>query len=531
MLRIIRSLIKPWLGDTLARFKNDLERPGEAQQRVLAQLIKSLSATEYGRAHKVRAFDGYDDFAQKVPIVCYDDLEEWVERQKKEEGSVLVSERVLFYEKTSGSSGPAKYIPYTKGLKESFNSMFTLWLCDLLDCGPAFDTGKLFISISPALASAQKTDRGIRIGLEDDSEYLSEGLRFLLKPFMVLPASIKRLQDPAMFKRAVAALLLAESRLEVASIWNPTMFDIILDYIHENREALSQDLRRGSVTCEKIEFKFKPVAASRLKLLEQAPVEWAEVWPHLKLISCWTGAHSDRAARRLVEKFPGVFIQGKGLLATEAPMTIPLIEARGFVPLPAELFYEFLDKTGRVRLLHDLEAGQEYEIVATQKGGLYRYRIGDCVKVTHYYRSTACLEFTGRSDAVCDMVGEKLNESFVQSCLSRFFVETGSFQSLLPVQSGRGASYYLLLADRLPQSAGSFEEALDEALCGAFHYRNARLLGQLGRARVIAASKARDIYYDYFTSKGVKLGDIKHSYLIRDISDAANIIKKLNGLA
>lgn len=530
MLQTIRPLIRPWLSGTLAQFKIDLERPGEAQQRVLAQLTRSLSSTEYGRAHKVRAFDGYDDFAQKVPVVCYEDLEEWVERQKNEEGNILVSERVLFYEKTSGSSGPAKYIPYTKGLKESFNSMFTLWLCDLLDSGPRFDTGKIFISISPMLASAQKTDRGIRIGLEDDSEYLSEGLRFLLKPFMVLPASIKRLQNPAMFKRAVAILLLAESRLEVVSIWNPTMFEIILDYIQENRQALSRDLCRGAVICENVEFKFRPVAASRLKLLEQASVEWPGVWPYLKLISCWTGAHSATAARRLGERFPGVFIQGKGLLATEAPMTFPLIEARGFVPLPAELFYEFIDDAGQIRLLQHLESGQEYEIVVTQKGGLYRYRIGDRVKVTHYYRSTACLEFIGRSDAVCDMVGEKLNESFVQSCLSRFFDETGSFQSLLPVLAARGVSYYLLLADRLPQFAGSFEEAFDEALCGAFHYRNARALGQLGGAKVIAASKARDIYYDYFTSKGVRLGDIKHSYLIRDISDAANIIKKIDSL-
>jgi hypothetical protein len=531
MLQTIRSLIRPWLGAAVARFKTDLERSGEAQRRVLAQLIGSLSATEYGRAYKVRAFDGYDDFAQKVPIVGYDDLEEWIERQKNEEGSILVSERVLFYEKTSGSSGPAKYIPYTNGLKESFNNMFAVWLCDLLDRGPAFETGKIFISISPAPVSAQKTDRGVRIGLEDDSEYLSEGLRLMLKPFLVLPASIKRLQDPVMFKRAIAALLLAESRLEVVSIWNPTMFDIILDYIQKNGEALSQDLGRGSVTCENIEFKFKPVSVSRLKLLEQASVEWTAIWPHLKLISCWTGAHSATPARRLANRFPGVYLQGKGLLATEAPLTFPLIEARGFVPLPAELFYEFIDDAGQVRLLHQLEAGQQYEIVVTQKGGLYRYRIGDRVKVTHYYCDAPCLEFIGRSDAVCDMVGEKLNESFVQSCLGRFFVEPGSFQSLLPVLSARGECYYLLLADKLPQPAASFEEALDEALCDAFHYRNARSLGQLGRARVIAASKAREVYYDYFTNKGMKWGDIKHSYLIRDITDAANIIKKINSLA
>lgn len=37
-------------------------------------------------------------------------------------------------------------------------------------------------------------------------------------------------------------------------------------------------------------------------------------------------------------QFPNVFVQGKGLLATEAPMTIPLIEANGYVPVLDEVF-------------------------------------------------------------------------------------------------------------------------------------------------------------------------------------------------
>ena len=55
---------------------------------------------------------------------------------------------------------------------------------------------------------------------------------------------------------------------------------------------------------------------------------------------------------------------------------------------------------------------REYDIVLTQHGGLYRYRIGDRVRVTRFYQATPCLEFVGRSDAVCDLTGEKLHERF-----------------------------------------------------------------------------------------------------------------------
>jgi hypothetical protein len=217
------------------------------------------------------------------------------------------------------------------------------------------------------------------------------------------------------------------------------------------------------------------------------------------------------------------------LLATEAPMTFPLIEAGGFVPLAGEVFYEFFDDRGNVSLLHELEAGREYEIVVTQKGGLYRYLIGDKIRVTHFYEATPCFEFTGRSDAVSDLVGEKLNETFAQSCLSKLPLGSSRFQALLPVMPERARCHYVLVVDELPACSSSIESQLDEALCEAYHYRTARRLGQLDAARLRVTPRARDAYYDYFISKGMKWGDIKHQYLVRDIKDAANLMAMLDG--
>jgi len=523
MFRLIRALTQPALRPMLSAFEDQLRHPRESQQRLLKKLIASLSATEYGRALKVKAGDDYQTFAARAPIAGYDALSSWIERQRREEGSVLVAEPVLFYEKTSGSSGPAKYIPYTRGLKSSFNRMFLIWLGDLLRHGPRFETGKVWISVSPALQSPEATARGIRVGLDDDAEYLTRWMQFALKPLMALPPEISRLRDPTAFKHVLATLLLAAGDLEIISIWNPSLLTLLLDYIQANREALAADVEQGRLVREGVTFKFPHVSKSRLARLRESRIRWVRLWPRLKLISCWTSAQAVTAARGIGHAFPGVCVQGKGLLATEAPLTLPLIEAHGYVPLPSEVFYEFLDDQGRVSLLHELEAGREYEIVLTQRGGLTRYRIGDVVRVTHFYRAAPCLEFQGRRDAVCDLVGEKLSEGWVRACLAKFPFPPDGFQIVLPVESEHGPSYYLLVADCLPDSPASFAESFDEALSRGYHYRYARQLGQLEAVKVCLARRVREAYYDYFMNRGMKWGDIKHRYLIQCPEEAAKL--------
>lgn len=528
MLRVISPPLRALLRPSLRRFKRELHRPRESQSRLLEKLIAGLSESAYGRAFGVRAGDDYENFAAKVPIVDYDDLSQWIERQKSEEKKILVSEPVLFYEKTSGSAGAAKFIPYTASLKASFNRMFLLHLGDLLERGPRLKTGKTFVSVSPAMGESETTGRGKRIGLEDDSEYLSLWAKWLLEPFLAVPASIKKIRDASRFRRALATMLIAADDLEIVSIWNPTLLESLTNFAEQQRETIIEDLKRGRLDCENLSFEFKRASAARLELLKEKSVRWDEVWPRLKLISCWASANAKLSALRIKERFPNALVQGKGLLATEAPMTVPLIEARGFVPLPSEVFYEFEDESRKLALLDELEEGRDYDLIITQKGGLYRYRIGDRIRATHFYESAPCLEFQGRSGAVSDIVGEKLNEKFVEACLAQLD-QSARFQTLLPVVSETGAAYYLLIVDALTDSVESIEARLEEALCEAYHYLAARRLGQLKRARARVCRDAMEIYFDYFTERGMKLGDIKHQHLIKNLEDAARLLKRFCG--
>lgn len=77
-------------------------------------------------------------------------------------------------------------------------------------------------------------------------------------------------------------------------------------------------------------------------MLEKARMTAKELFPDLVVISCWADDNSEALAKKLQMAFPGVYIQPKGLLATEGIMTIP-VEGAG-KRLTNAHFFEFIDK-------------------------------------------------------------------------------------------------------------------------------------------------------------------------------------------
>ena len=72
-----------------------------------------------------------------------------------------------------------------------------------------------------------------------------------------------------------------------------------------------------------------------------------------------------------------------------------------------------------------LEEGKIYSLIVTTGGGLYRYELRDRVELTAYYRDVPSLRFLGKEDNVADHFGEKLNETFVTTCMTTVFERHG----------------------------------------------------------------------------------------------------------
>ncbi|MDZ8263637.1 GH3 family domain-containing protein [Nostoc sp. ChiQUE01b] len=493
-MRPIIQLFGQILAPTARRFHQALDNPELMQTSVKREICDRLIKSEYGKTLGIHSVDDW----QRVPIVDYDALEPYL-NQKQQQIS-LTPEPILFYEKTSGSSGAVKWIPYTQSLRRSFNQMFCVWAHDLIVHGPKFSTGKIYACISPQLNVVDSQ------ALQDDLDYLDGWLRWFLRPWLVMPNKLNRLHDANLFKHQLALALLEAEKLEIISIWSPSFLQIHLKYIQEN-----QDLLRGEL--------HNLISYHRLQLLSESNIPWMQLWPNLKLISCWDSANAADQAQGLrsafsssasLSQFPGVFIQGKGLLATEAPMTIPLIVAGGCVPVLDEVFFEFEDETGSLYALHQLNIGKEYTIILSQKGGLYRYRIGDRIRVTHYYRHTPCLEFLGRHQAISDLVGEKLQETFVNNALTLLNLQGTNFKSLIPIAD---PPHYILLLDSAKETPEIIAQQLDQALSESYHYNRARTIGQLASPQVLISSQIPEILVSHRIRTGSIWGGIKHPIL------------------
>ena len=137
------------LGPLAAELRWALERPAESQARLRRRISAALAKTDYGRAHGLK---GPDDF-EALPVVSFEALHPWIERQRAWEQRALCAEPVRHYEKTSGSSGAAKYIPYTGLLRHQFSKMFGAWAFDLLLRAPKLQSGKVYLSTSPQLSA------------------------------------------------------------------------------------------------------------------------------------------------------------------------------------------------------------------------------------------------------------------------------------------------------------------------------------------------------------------------------------------
>jgi hypothetical protein len=329
--------------------------------------------------------------------------------------------------------------------------------------------------------------------MADDRDYLDGWLRRLTAPFIVGDPALARARDVATFKERTVELLLAEAELEVISVWSPSFLKVLLDAIAYQRHVFGRLL-----------------APARRRALLADPIDWRGVWPRLKLISAWADAGAAGQARALGRLFPGVMLQGKGLLATEAPITVPLVGAPAPVPLVDEVLIELERDDGRLIPVWQGEREREYGVVVSQAGGLYRYRMGDRVVVSAPHRRTPTLRFVGRAGGVSDLVGEKLHERFVAELLDGL-LPSAFVKTLVPLRAPY--EHYVLLVDRLDARLGgdarTLADALDAGLRRAHHYQHARQLGQLGPPRACVAADAAALVASDYARAGLKLGDIK----------------------
>ncbi len=456
-----------WLASNLPAwraFRSALSDPATAQQHVLNEIVRRNAATDFGRHHRFDAIDSIASFQRQVPIRDYEDFVPWIDRIRAGESRVLTTEPVTRLATTSGSTSARKLIPYTQTLQTQFNRAIGPWIVDLMRQHPRIVAGRAYWSISP-LAKIELEPSKVPIGFEEDSEYLGGIRRRLIDAVMAVPASVRHAPTIDGWRAQTIAALRRSRDLRLVSIWHPSFLSILLDEMNDDPR---------------------------------------QIWPDLRVISCWADGHARGAASELARRMPGVAIQPKGIIATEGMISIPFEQAW---PIAIRShFFEFLRDDGAIALAHELDVGGEYEVVISTAGGFCRYRLADRIRVEGRLRQTPSIRLVMRAGAVSDRFGEKLSEGFVASVIEQLQGELSTDWrfALLAPESDR---YVLYVEGDLDTCALG---RLEDLLLSNPQYAHCRQLGQLkhvGAFRV--RGSGANVFLERMRDTGRRLGDIK----------------------
>jgi hypothetical protein len=535
MVSSVHFLLQSFMKGDYMRYWEKSDQVAAVQQEYLLSLVRRNTHTQFGKKHGFGDIQSISDFRQAVPVSGYEYYEPYIESIAQGSPDVLTADPVLRLVPTSATSGFNKYIPYTRTTTSEFNRALNVWIYSLYKEFPRLKKGRSFWLISPGGQLPDKKSV-VQVGFENDDAYFGKVGKWLINRTMVLPPQLKHVAHAANHMYLMCLYLLAAPDVRLISVWNPGFLTIMLQYMVQHKKVLLQALYSGRIVlpekgdkAELFSFSANKKLALRLeKLLAENDIHhtrWNLVWPDLELISCWNDAWASHHMPLIRKLFGDVAIQGKGLLATEAAVTIPLMEHH--LPAYGSHFFEFEEGiTGNMYLLHELQQDHFYDVVVTTGSGLYRYRLNDQVKVKGFCDGLPSLQFTGKSNIVSDLVGEKLSEHHVEVVLGSIrekFNLSAKVLFLSPcVEENR--FFYTLYTDE-PLTDESVARFLDHSLKQVFYYGQARDYGQLEMPRVYCLSGEGMTHYFENINKTHQQGTSKFLSLNR----AINLYQQLDG--
>lgn len=458
------------------------------------------------------------------------------------ENNILISEEVKFYGISSGTTGKQKYIPVTKSSLSAVSEIMGMLMQRILynNFKSSWSYGKGLSLTDMAVAGYTESGTPICAGT-------SGGMRSVkwVIPFIwTTPVEVMNLGKGADTLYLHLLFALRERNLMyISGIFISSVVDMFR-HLEKNSEELVQDIRKGTISMNiklsnhdrKILLKKVSPDAKRADFLEKEFRKGFKgiarrIWPKLIYIASVTGASFSIYDQKVEEYSGNIPVYSGVYCVTEASVGINRhINKQSYVVIPGVAFFEFIpvedadEYQPSTKNLNELKIGSDYEVVVTTQAGLYRYRIGDVVRVVDFYHQSPEIEFLYRRNQLLNMVSEKTTEEHALNAVTNTFKTLGSsFEdySVVPDNSISPGRYvfYIEAKDSLNNiTAGSPSSILDKELCKAnISYDRHRSKGNLAEAKVKLVKEGTFAKIKKIkTDKGISKNQFKMPRVIRD---------------
>lgn len=415
----------------------------ELQLRQLRSLLRCARNTEIGRQHCfndiLRASDIYTAFTDNVPACEYEDIRPQVLRMIDGGRDVLWPGRCMNFAQSSGTSGGrSKFIPVTP------RSLHRCHYKGAYDCvshylrnypGSRLFSGKALVLGGSFASEIKPSDPDVRIG--DLSATLISRINPFANHFRVPDMHTALLPD---WTEKLPALVEASKDENITNLSGvPSWFLTVI------KEVIA------SKGVEKI----------------------SDVWPNLEVF--FHGGISFEPYREIYTELTDIdkmhFVEtynaSEGFFAVQNDPS----DRSMLLIIDNDIFYEFADiaRPGSSPVpLWEVEKGKVYELIITSSNGLWRYRLGDTVRICS--TDPVKIRIAGRTKTFINAFGEELMEDNAEHAMAAACKATGAVMrhyTAAPVfatETSRGRHEWAVEWIKPPSDIDTFTFMLDHEL-------------------------------------------------------------------
>lgn len=497
-MKIKSYLAKPFASIVYKSLQRSMQTALADQDKILKQLLKKGSASEFGKEHHLKEINDYQSLIQAIPIRDYEKFSPYIAKIKEGKANILWPGKPLYLAKTSGTTSGAKYIPISNdSISNHINTARNALLTYIATTGKSdFASGNMiFLSGSPTLDRIGGIPTGRLSGIVNHH----------------IPGYLRSNQLPSFETNCIED-------------WE-TKLDKIVE------ETINKDMTLISGIPPWVQMYFD-------RLYEKTGKKIGDLFPHFEVMvhggvnfSPYKSKLLDSIGRKIdtVETFPA----SEGFFAFQDTRD----EEGLLLNTDSGIFFEFIpageifnDNPTRLSL-RDVKIGENYALIVNNNAGLWGYNIGDTVKFTSLepYR----IVVTGRIKHFISAFGEHVIGEEVEYSLMKTAEETNTriveftVAPMVAANDEKSFHEWFVEFEEMPADLNAFAEKVDQHMRSKNIYYDDLIRGNILRPLVIRPLK-KNAFIDYMRAQGKLGGQNKVPRLSNDRKIASELEKMVN---